>query len=153
MKIRVDISGAFTSEQIGRLVKVATLAYGQFVRTELSNQKPGRPARGAFVYKSVKQRRFVYANIENGNIKVPYIRGRGSKLRASQTLNNSYRVDLDGNRAVLTSSADYAPFVVGDQQAPIHANRWQTAQTAAEIVGERDLPTIVEQLFNKELGA
>lgn len=153
MGIRVDITGAFTTAQVAHLVKAATLAYSQFVRNELSNQKPGRPARGAMVYKSVKQRRFVYANIARGNITVPYIRGRGSKLRASQTLNNSYRVDLTGNTAVLSSSAGYAQYVVGDQQAPIHAGRWQTAQTAAEIVGDRDLPTIVEQLFNKELGA
>lgn len=153
MGIRVDITGAFTAAQVAHLVKAATLAYSQFVRNELSNQKPGRPARGAMVYKSVKQRRFVYANIARGNITVPYIRGRGSKLRASQTLNSSYRVNLTGNTAVLTSSAPYAPYVVGDQQAPIHAGRWQTAQTAAEIVGDRDLPTIVEQLFNKELGA
>jgi hypothetical protein len=153
MGIRVDISGAFTSDQIAKLVRTATLAYGQFVRNELMNQKPGKPARGKFVYKSVKQRRFVYANMKNGNISVPYVRGRGAKLRASQTLNTSFRVNLEGSQAILTSSADYAVYVVGDEQAPIHAGRWQTAQAAAELVGNRDLPTIVEQIFNKELGA
>jgi len=153
MGIRVDITGQFTAAQVANLVKAATLAYSQFVRNELSNQKPGRPGRGMMVYKSVRQKRFVYANIARGNITVPYIRGKGSKLRASETLNSSYRVNLDGNRAILTSSAPYAQYVVGDQQAPIHAGRWQTAQTAAEIVGDRDLPTIVEQLFKKELGA
>ena len=74
------------------------------------------------------------ANIANGNITVPYVRGRGNGLRGSQSLSQSYRTNLDGDNAVLTSAASYAPYVVGDQQAPIHQGRWTTAMQAADRV-------------------
>jgi hypothetical protein len=98
------------------------------------------------VYKSEKQRRFVMAMISQGKIKVPYVRGRGSTLAASQSLSQSYRVNLDGDTAVITSDATYAPYVIGDQQAEIHKKRWLTAAQAAKAVADRgELDTIVQR--------
>ena len=52
-------------------------------------------------------------------------------------MSQSYRVTLDGDEAVLYSAASYAPYVIGDQQAPIHKDRWLTAVQAARIVAQR----------------
>jgi len=77
---------------------------------------------------------------------VPYVRGRGSSLAASQSLSQSYRVSLDGDSAVITSDATYAPYVIGDQQAEIHKDRWMTAAQAAKAVADRgELDLIVRR--------
>ena len=46
-------------------------------------------------------------------------------------------VIVDGDEAVLYSAASYAPYVIGDEQAPIHQKRWLTAVQAARIVAQR----------------
>ena len=129
-----EIIGRISTAQILDAMRTVTLGYAQEVQGVLLTDKPPPPPRGAQVYKSAKQRRFVMANIANGNITVPYVRGRGNGLRGSQSLSQSYRANLDGDNAVLTSAASYAPYVVGDQQAPIHQGRWTTAMQAADRV-------------------
>jgi len=97
---------------------------------------------------SDRQRRFVMANIREGKITVPYVRGRGNKLRGSYTLNRSYRLDLEGDTVMLKSSASYANYVVGDEQAQIHQGRWTTAREAAERIHQRgDLQYIVTKVM------
>jgi hypothetical protein len=88
------------------------------------------------------------AAIRQGKITVPYVRGRGNKLHGSETLNRSYRLDLEGDVVSLVSAASYASYVVGDQQAPIHQGRWTTARDAAERVKARgDLQHIVSTVM------
>ncbi len=127
-------------------VRQITLAYAKSVEGEIQIQKPPPPAKGAQKYKSERQRRFVMAMISQGKIKIPYVRGRGNTLAASQSLSQSYRVNLDGDNAVITSDATYSRYVVGDQQAEIHKGRWLTAAQAAKAVADRgELDTIVRR--------
>jgi hypothetical protein len=131
-------------------VRQITLAYAKSVEGEIQIQKPPPPKKGAQVYKSEKQRRFVMAMISQGKIKIPYVRGRGNTLAASQSLSQSYRVNLDGDTAVITSDATYAPYVIGDQQAEIHKKRWLTAAQAAKAVADRgELDTIVQRTLER----
>ena len=131
-------------------VRQITLAYAKSVEGKIQIQKPPPPKKGAQVYKSEKQRRFVMAMISQGKIKVPYVRGRGNTLAASQSLSQSYRVNLDGDTAVITSDATYAPYVIGDQQAEIHKKRWLTAAQAAKAVADRgELDTIVQRTLER----
>jgi hypothetical protein len=146
--IEIEIIGRITVGAILDATRTITLAYAVEVQNELSNDKPRPPSAGSMKFKTDKQRKFVMANIRQGKITVPYVRGRGSKLHGSQTLNRSYRVDLQQDTAVLTSSASYAPYVVGDQQADIHKGRWTTAIDAADKIHKSgSLQSIVEDTF------
>lgn len=148
MPTDVEILGRITTAQITEAMRAIGLAYAEVVRDRMAEDRPPPPAPGSQVYKSERQRRFVMASIRSGKITVPYVRGRGNKLRGSETLNRSYRVDLQGDTVVLTSSASYAPYVVGDEQAPIHQGRWTTAVQAADDVRQRgDLQYIVEKVM------
>jgi len=145
-RITVEIAGRIGEAQIGEMIRTVTLAYATQVQARLNEDKPPPPARGAMKFVSVKQRRFVMAAISRGEITVPYKRGTGSGLRGSETLNRSYSITLSGDEALLTSAASYAPYVVGDQQAPIHQGRWNTAANAAEQVSASgDLEFIVQK--------
>jgi len=115
--ITVEILGRIGEAQIGEFIRTVTLGYAVSVVDEINSNKPAPPAKGSMKYKSEKQRRFVMANYSKGNLRVPYVRGTGSGLNGSQALNRSYIVDLSGDEALLKSSASYAPYVVGDQQA------------------------------------
>lgn len=152
MNISIDIKNLAT-DLTGRVADVVTtvsLAYAKEVEGRLLKATPPPPKRGAQVYVSEKQRRFVMAMIGQGKIKVPYVRGRGSGLKGSETLNRSYRVDKEGLDAVLYSAASYAPYVVGDQQAPIHQKRWPTAmQVAADIGRDGTLDIITRYAIQK----
>lgn len=134
MPTEIEILGRISTAMIGEAMRSVTLGYAQEVAGILLTDKPPKPKPGSMVYKSERQRRFVMANIRNGNITVPYVRGRGSKLQGSLQLTQSYRVNLDGDVASVTSTATYAPYVVGDQQAPIHQGRWTTAMQAADRI-------------------
>lgn len=148
MPTEIEILGRITTAQITEAMRAVGLAYAEVVRDRMAEDRPRPPAPGSQVYKSERQRRFVMANIRAGKITVPYVRGRGNKLRGSETLNRSYRVDLQGDTVVLTSSASYAPYVVGDEQSPIHQGRWTTARQAADDVKQRgDLQYIVEKVM------
>lgn len=144
-QITVEIAGRIGEAQIGELIRTVTLAYATQVQARLSENKPPPPARGAMKFVSVKQRRFVMAAISRGEITVPYVRGRGSPS-LSETSNRAYTITLNGDEAVLSSGASYAPYVVGDQQANIHKGRWNTAVNAAEQVSASgDLNFIVQK--------
>lgn len=148
MPTEIEILGRISTAMIGEAMRTVTTAYAEVVRDRMAEDRPRPPAPGSMVYKSERQRRFVMANIKEGKITVPYVRGRGSKMRGSETLNRSYRLDLDGDTVVMTSSASYAPYVVGDQQAPIHQGRWTTARQAADDVKQRgDLQYIVAKVM------
>ncbi len=144
MATEIEILGRVTTGQIMEAMRTVMTAYATMVQHELSNDKPPPPAPGSMKFVSDRQRRFVMANIREGSITVPYVRGRGNKLRGSETLNRSYRLDLEGDTVMLKSSASYANYVVGDEQAPIHQGRWTTAREAAERIQQRgDLQYIV----------
>lgn len=148
MPTEVEIVGRITTEMITDAMRSVTLGYAQSVAQILLDDKPRRPERGAMVYKSERQRRFVMANIAKGNITVPYVRGRGSKLKGSLQLSQSYRVNLEGDVAQITSTATYVNYVVGDEQAAIHQGRWTTSRQAAErIKADGTLQTIVTKVM------
>ena len=145
MKVDIKVIADVSLGQYQELTRTVLLAYGQAVKQELMEDKPPPPAPGSMRYKSEKQRRFVMAMIREGKIKVPYVRGTGGELKGSEALNRSFRVDLEGDNAVLYSAASYAPYVIGDQQAEIHQGRWKKAIDAANTVAQRgDLDKIVE---------
>lgn len=144
MNVDIKVIADVSLGQYQELTRTVLLAYGQAVKQELMEDKPPPPAPGSMKYKSEKQRRFVMAMIREGQIKVPYVRGTGGGLKGSEALNRSFRVDLEGDNAVLYSAASYAPYVIGDQQADIHQGRWKTAIDAANTVAQRgDLDKIV----------
>ena len=144
MDISIKVLADVSLGKYQDMVRTVLLAYGQAVKQEMMEDKPRPPAQGSMRYKSERQRRFVMAMIKQGKIKVPYVRGQGSGLKGSETLNRSFRVDLEGDSVVLYSAASYAPYVVGDQQAEIHQGRWRTALDAANIIAQRgDLNKIV----------
>lgn len=148
MATEIEVLGRVTTSAILEACRTVTLAYAQSVQGILLTDKPPPPAPGSMQFVSERQRKFVMANIRKGSITVPYVRGRGNKLRGSQSLSQSYRTNLDGDEAVLTSSASYANYVVGDQQAPIHQGRWTTARQAAEQMKQSgDLQYIVDKVF------
>ena len=152
IKTDVEIINRISTAAILDACRAVTLGYAVLVQGKLNEDKPPPPRRGAMKWKSERQRRFVMANWNNGRgkLRIPYVRGSGNGLRGSQTLNRSYRVDLDGDTAVLMSAASYAPYVVGDQQAEIHQGRWMTARDAAtEVHQSGDLQTIADQAFAK----
>jgi hypothetical protein len=144
MDVNIKVLADVSFGKYQDMVRSVLLAYGQAVSQELREDKPRPPSQGSMRYKSERQRRFVMAMIKQGKIKVPYVRGQGSGLKGSETLNRSFRVDLEGDSAVLYSAASYAPYVIGDQQAEIHQGRWKTALDAADIIAQRgDLDKIV----------
>jgi len=150
IKTEVDIINRISTAAILDACRTVTLAYAILVQAKLNEDKPPPPRRGSMKWKSEKQRRFVMANWAGGKgkLRIPYLRGTGNGLRGSQTLNRSYRVDLDGDTAVLMSAASYAPYVVGDQQAEIHQGRWMTARDAAtEVHQSGDLQAVADQAF------
>jgi hypothetical protein len=148
--ITVEILGRIGEAQIGEMIRTVTLGYATLVNLQLIEDKPPRPAPGSMKFKSEKQRRFVMANIRRGAITVPYVRGKGSSLKGSEALNRSYRVDLQGDEAVLQSAASYAPYVVGDQQADIHKGRWNTAANAVQTIQNNgSLEALVAQAMEK----
>lgn len=145
MNVSIKVIADVSLGQYAELTRTILLAYANVVKQEMMEDKPPPPAPGSMKYKSEKQRRFVMAMIKQGKLKVPYQRGTGSGLQGSQALNRSFRVDLEGDNAVLYSAASYAPYVIGDQQADIHKGRWKTALDAANTVAQRgDLDKIVE---------
>lgn len=145
-EITVEIAGRIGEAMIGEAIRTITLAYAVSVADKINENKPPPPAPGAMQFVSDKQRRFVMANIREGKIKVPYVRGSTSNLNGSQALNRSYVVDLYGDEAVLSSGASYAPYVVGDKQARIHQGRWKTVtQSANDVHAEGTLDLIVQR--------
>ncbi len=147
--ITVEILGRIGEAQIGELIRTVTLGYATLTQAQLAENKPAPPKPGSMKFKSEKQRRFVMANIRRGAITVPYVRGRGSPS-LSEASNRSYRVDLQGDEATLTSGASYAPYVVGDQQADIHKGRWNTAANAVQTIQTNgDLDALVSQAMEK----
>ena len=148
MPVNISVKNMFTAAEIADSVRAVTLAFGQFTRNELTNQKPPPPKQSpGFV--SERQRRFVMAAIRRGVIVVPYRRG-SAKANGSEMLNQSYTVTMRGNTGYLESSASYAPYVVGDQQAAIHSGRWETAENAANrLITRGDLELIVMQVMNR----
>lgn len=144
----IEVLGRIGEAQIGEVIRAVTLAYAQRTAGVINENKPTRPQKGSMRFKSERQRRYVMAAISRGEIEVPYIRGNGAQ--GSETLNRSYIVDLFNDTAVLSSSASYARYVVGDEQAAIHQGRWTTAAQAVDIVKQSgDLDAIVAQAFEK----
>jgi len=147
--ISVDVLGRIGEAAVGEAIRTVTLGYAQLTAAQLLEQKPPRPARGSMKWKSEKQRRYVMGAWKRGEIQIPYERGEGGGVDGSQTLNRSYIIDLYGDEAVLLSSAAYAKYVVGDEQAAIHQGRWTTVQTAVETVRRSgDLDELIQQAIS-----
>lgn len=129
MKVSISISNLAQQslEEAKKITGTVTAGLAKLVEGELVLDSPPRVLPHSMKYKSVRQRRFVMANIANGNITIPYRRGKGNAISPSETLNRSYRIDLQGTNAILVSKASYAQYVVGAKQADIHKGRWKSA--------------------------
>lgn len=149
MEVEIKVLADVSLGKYQDLTRAVLLAYAQAVQQELMTDKPSPPPRGSMRFKSEKQRRFVMAAKKRGEIRVPYVRGTGGGIKGSTALNRSFRVDLEGDSAVLYSATSYAPYVIGDQQADIHKGRWKTALDAASTLAARgDLDKIVSMALS-----
>ena len=120
-------------EQAVKDILLGVAAVGKGILT----QYPPKPARGAFKFKSERQRRFVMAGIDKGTIKVPYRRGNASG--GSETLGRTLRVDLVGLTSIVSAGASYAKYVLDDDyQADIHRGRWLSNKDATGIMIRND---------------
>lgn len=77
---------------------------------------------------SEKQRRFVMAAIQSGDIQVPYVR--------SGDYGASFQKQPFSGGLALVSSLSYAPFVRGPGQAEYHKGNWTTLEDLAEELTE-----------------
>lgn len=129
------------SEQL--TAKVMTVVAG-FAISEIVNNVPPPPPRGSMTFKSEKQRRFVMAMIAKGLITVPY--KRDGRSAGSERLTKSMVVMKDTIDSVaVVSTASYAQYVIGEQQADIHKGRWVTGYQAGErLLNNGTIDRIVE---------
>lgn len=121
-----DIKSVYNDISEPTLVAVATQ-----VQHELMNQKPPSPRRGSMQFASERQRRFVMASIQSGDITVPYKRGISKQ---SQRMNRSFKIVRTPRDVIITNTATYWPYVIGNKQAQIHKGRWKTVDMAVDKV-------------------
>jgi hypothetical protein len=145
MDINIQTLTNISLDKYTKLREVVTTAMANEVMAVLKLDIPPPPPRGAMVFKSERQRRFVMAAIKRGDIRVPYVRA-SSKSQGSANLQASYRIANEGESVILYSDAPYVQYVVGNQQADIHKGRWKTAEMAVqEVVQTGMLDDIVAQ--------
>ena len=123
-----------------------------FAISEIGNNLPPPPQKGAQKFVSDKQRRYVMAMINKGVIKVPYVRG-GRAAGSENLVHSMYVMRESINSVMVVSSAHYAPYVIGNQQAPIHQNRWLTGEQAAErLIDNGTIDRIVNDAIRSAFG-
>jgi hypothetical protein len=120
-----------------------------FAISEILDNIPPLPQQGSQTFVSAKQRRYVMAMISKGVIKVPYV--RGGRAAGSENLTKSMYVMRESTDSVMVvSTARYAPYVIGDQQAPIHQGRWLTGEQAAQrLIDNGTIDRIVNDAIAK----
>jgi len=93
-------------------------------------------------FKTAKQRRFFFAALADGRIRVPYQR--------TGNLGRSWRagVTMTGGGLTLTvgNTTAYAPYVQGSQQAGYHRGNWQTVSELS-----RNEERMVVSIFDKQI--
>lgn len=107
---------------------------------------PGRQSTGPQQWKSERQRRWFFAALRSGQIRIPY--------RRTGTLGRGWTKHIKRGAkwpsATIGTHVAYAPYVQSkERQAPMHArNRWSTAQ---DVVRERadDVKRFIEQALRK----
>jgi hypothetical protein len=145
MDINIQTLVNVSLEKYTKLREVVTTGMANEVMAALKRDIPPPPPRGAMVFKSERQRRFVMAAIKRGDIRVPYMRA-SSKSTGSANLQASYRIANEGQSVILYNDAPYVQYVVGNQQADIHKGRWKTADMAVqEVVQSGTLDLLVQQ--------
>lgn len=123
-----------------------------FAISEIGNNLPPPPQKGAQQFVSDKQRRFVMAMINKGVIKVPYVRG-GRAAGSENLVHSMYVMRESVSSVMVVSTAAYAPYVIGDKQAPIHQNRWLTGEQAAErLIDNGTVDRIVSDAIRTAFG-
>ena len=153
IRVEVTIPKSLTADIGGiykHLAEPVMVAVATETQHELTNLKPPRPPRGAMQYVSEKQRRFVMAAIQRGDITVPYKRGIDKR---SQRMNRSYRLVRAPQNITLTNSATYWPYVIGIRQAPIHKGRWKRVDDViVKILRSSLVPDVVNSILRKRFG-
>lgn len=123
-----------------------------FAISEIGNNLTPPPQKGAQQFVSDKQRRFVMAMINKGVIKVPYVRG-GRAAGSENLVHSMYVMRESVSSVMVVSTAAYAPYVIGDKQAPIHQNRWLTGEQAAErLIDNGTVDRIVSDAIRTAFG-
>jgi hypothetical protein len=116
--IEVDTAALRLVEDMRSLTTDVLEVVAGFAISEIENNIPPLPQQGSQTFVSAKQRRYVMAMIQKGVIKVPYV--RGGRAAGSENLTKSMYVMRESVDSVqVVSTARYAPYVIGDQQAPI----------------------------------
>ena len=129
--IEVDAAALRLVEDMRSLTTDVLEITAGFAISEILDNIPPLPQQGAQKFVSAKQRRYVMAMISKGVIKVPYV--RGGRAAGSENLTKSMYVMRESIDSVMVvSTARYAPYVIGDQQATIHQGRWLTGEQAAQ---------------------
>lgn len=77
---------------------------------------------------SDRQRRWFFANLNDGNIDTPY--------RRTQGLRNSWQIIGSGKNAIIVNDSPGAPFVMGDQTQSRH-ERMVGWETVSRVVADR----------------
>ncbi len=97
-------------------------------------------------WQSERQRRYVMAAIRSGRIKVPYVR--------TGNLANRWKVIKTPTGAILTNSAGYAAYVVGDalgmqQHRLFHRKRWYVARTEIDKEAEKMADYVAKEIIKE----
>lgn len=132
--------------------KVLTVVAG-FAISEIVNNIPPSPPKGKMKFVSERQRRFVMAMISKGLITVPY--KRDGRSPGSERLTKSMVVMKETVDSVsVVSTASYAQYVIGTEQAEIHKGRWVTGLQAGEkLLTDGTIDRIVSDAIADTFGA
>jgi hypothetical protein len=147
--IEVDTAALRLVEDMRSLTTDVLEVVAGFAISEILDNIPPLPQQGSQTFVSAKQRRYVMAMISKGVIKVPYV--RGGRAAGSENLTKSMYVMRESTDSVMVvSTARYAPYVIGDQQAPIHQGRWLTGEQAAQrLIDNGTIDRIVNDAIAK----
>lgn len=150
--IQVEAAALTLVEDMRALTTDVLETVAGFAISEIGNNLPPPPQRGAQQFVSDKQRRFVMAMISKGVIKVPYVRG-GRAAGSENLVHSMYVMRESVSSVMVVSTAAYAPYVIGDKQAPIHQNRWLTGEQAAQrLIDNGTIDRIVNDAIRTAFG-
>jgi len=123
----------------GWMVEAANEA-ARTLERNLSKYPPARRRKQPF--KTAKQRRFFFAALADGRIRVPYQRtGRlGRSWRAGVTMTGG------GLTLTVGNTTAYAPYVQGSQQSGYHRGNWKTVSELSQ-----NEERIVVSIFDKQV--
>lgn len=148
------LNSLVTGAAIPAAAQAASIATAKELQAE-ARPYPG-PAVHPIEWASEKQRRFYFVMRRERGMPIGYIRQSDAMSDAmSERLLLSWVVEPYGTTgALLKNNATYAPFVIGDQQQPFHANTgWRVlGKVAREFFSSGRAAQVFEHVFVKIIG-